>query len=56
MCGMCPPFAHEPSKWAVRRQDGRWVVSPPYPLDQTRAFATWRQAFDFADTMSRGLA
>jgi hypothetical protein len=53
-----------PARWSVRRVipphlDAHylpWVVEPPYPMNQTRAFATWRAAFDFADQMSRGLA
>ncbi len=59
-----------PAKWSVRRVPTSvaerpgygvlryrpWFVQPPFPTDQFRAFATWREAFDFADEMSRGLA
>jgi hypothetical protein len=54
-----------PAKWSVRRINPPspldrmfkpWHVFPPHPTDQHRSFATWRQAFDFADEMSRGLA
>jgi hypothetical protein len=33
-----------------------WIASPPHPVDQWRAFPTWRAAFAFADRMARGLA
>ena len=59
-----------PAKWSVRRippevyarpglsilEHRPWVVLPPFPTNRHRSFATWRDAFDFADQMSRGLA
>jgi hypothetical protein len=45
-----------PAKWSVRRIDGRWTVSPPYPIDQSATYATWELAYAAADRLARGIS
>ena len=45
-----------PARWTVQKVAGRWVVRPPTPTDQEASFARWRDAYDTAYRMARGLA
>ena len=45
-----------PARWTVQKVAGRWVVRPPYPVDQEATYARWEDAYAAADRLARGIS